>query len=76
MENLQTNLSFGTIIKLTEIKETVINKSKLKLAVKGKTRVDKSYLFKEYMEIEKYVIDASGMTKAMRKLFTEIIFGG
>ena len=73
---LTNKFKFSTIIKLAEIKEAVINKSKLKLAVKGR-KIESTNLIssKEYMEIEKYVIDTSGMTKAMRKLFTEIKYG-
>lgn len=63
-------------MKLAEIKEAVINKSELKLAVKGKEiKATNLISSKEYMEIGKYVIDTSGMTKAMRKLFTEIKYG-
>lgn len=73
---LTNKFKFNTIIKLAEIKEAVINKSQLKIAVKGR-KIESTNLIssKEYMEIEKYVIDTSGMTKAMRKLFTEIKFG-
>ncbi len=73
---LTNKFKFSTIMKLAEIKEAVINKSELKLAVKGKEIKATNLIYsKEYMEIGKYVIDTSGMTKAMRKLFTEIKYG-
>ena len=73
---LTNKFNFDTIIKLSEIKEAVINKSKLSIGLKYKDVVPTDLISsKEYMEKEKYVIDTSGMTHEMRKLFTSIKYG-
>lgn len=73
---LTNKFNFDTVIKLSEIKESVINESKLTFGLKLKDIKPTNIIpSREYMEKEKYVIDTSGMTHSMRKLFAEIKYG-
>ena len=73
---LTNKFNFNTILKLSEIKEAIINDSKLTLEFKQGDRYKHSIINSiERMELEKYVIDTSGMSYSMRKLFTNIKYG-
>lgn len=73
---LTNKFNFNTILKLSEIKEAIINDSKLTLEFKQGDCYKHSIINSiERMELEKYVIDTSEMSYSMRKLFTSIKYG-
>ena len=57
-DKLTNKFRFDTVLKLAEIKEAVVNQSKLSLDFKiGKIEKTNVINSKDYMELEKYVID-------------------